>query len=60
MARDSEHRSAKARYVAANDPATDIRPPCGEVMLVGACARACDLVEGVAGYVRVTNVLDFQ
>jgi len=56
-----EYRSAKTRYVLASDVNnTDPRPPCGEVMLIGAYARVYDLVEGVAGYVRVTNALDFQ
>jgi iron complex outermembrane receptor protein len=55
-----EYRSAKTRYVVAGDPASDPRSPCGEVFLVGAYARVYDLVEGVAGYVRVTNALDSQ
>jgi len=56
-----EYRSAKTRYVAANDPLnSDPRAPVGEVFLIGAFARVYDLIEGVAGYVRVTNVLDSQ
>jgi iron complex outermembrane receptor protein len=56
-----EYRSAKARYLLASDLSnTDPRPACGEVMLIGAYAKVYDLVEGVAGYLRVTNALDFQ
>jgi outer membrane receptor for ferrienterochelin and colicin len=56
-----EYRSAKTRYVAANDPTqSDPRAPVGEVFLIGAFARVYDLIEGVAGYIRVTNVLDSQ
>ena len=55
-----EYRSAKARYLVANDPTTDIRPPCGEALVMGAFAKIYDLAEGVAGYVRVTNMFDIQ
>ena len=56
-----ECRSAKTRYVVATDPVnSDPRAPDGEVFLVGAFAKVYDLVEGVSGYVRVTNALDAQ
>lgn len=55
-----EYRSAKTRYLVAGDPTSDPRPPCGEVLLIGAYARVYDMVEGVAGYLRVTNALNTQ
>jgi len=55
-----EYRSAKARYVVAGDPKSDPRAPVGEVFLIGAFAKIYDIAEGVAGYVRVSNILDAQ
>jgi outer membrane receptor protein involved in Fe transport len=55
-----EYRSAKTRFVLANDPGSDPRDPVGEVFLIGAFARVYDLIEGVAGYVRVTNALNVR
>jgi iron complex outermembrane receptor protein len=56
-----EYRSAKTRYVLAEDPKnSDARDPVGEVFLIGAFAKVYDLIEGVAGYVRVTNALNVR
>lgn len=55
-----EYRSAKTRYVVAGDPKSDPRAPCGEVFLLGVFAKIYDLAEGVAGYVRASNILDAQ
>ena len=55
-----EYRSAKTRFVLANDPGSDPRDPVGEVFLIGAFARVYDLIEGVAGYVRVTNAFNVR
>jgi iron complex outermembrane receptor protein len=49
-----EYRSAKVRAT------SDIRPPVGEALVMGAFAKIYDLAEGVAGYVRVTNMFDIQ
>jgi iron complex outermembrane receptor protein len=49
-----EYRSAKVRAT------SDIRAPVGEVFLFGAFAKIYDIAEGVAGYVRVSNILNAQ
>jgi iron complex outermembrane receptor protein len=56
-----EYRSAKTRYVLESDvKGTDPRDPVGEVFLIGAFAKVYDLIEGVAGYVRVTNAFNVR